>query len=238
MKAPTLNRLTAALSLSLLTAACGTDPDRTPATQGVADVINHVFYHAKWQQIPASPENHADAIVFQQSLFFADNASVVDRDGRRAIDQLLSEAEPDPNTVVNLTAGTGNNATYDRITLQRLEAVRLALADLGYEAVLGNAPRVPAPGAAANEVRLSVTKFMPILPNCEQPQPEQPDVPDFNGAFGCANANNLGVMVANPQDLVRGETLEPADGEALARSVQRYRVGEITPLVEEETASE
>ena len=85
---------------------------------------------------------------------------------------------------------------------------------------------------------MSLTKFMPILPDCDQPQPLSPDVPDFNQAFGCSNANNLGVMVANPRDLVEGRTLEPADGEANARSVQRYRLGEITPLVEEETSSQ
>ena len=237
MKVRQVNRLTAALSLVLLTAACGTDPDRTPATKAVADVLNHVFYHAKWRQIPASPENHAEAIVFQQSLFFADNSSVLSLDGRRAIDELLIEAEPEPGTVVNLTAGAGSNAAYDRVTLQRLEAVRLALADYGYEAILGDAPRVPSPGASANEVRLSITKYMPILPNCDQTEPELAATPDFEGAFGCSNANNLGVMVANPRDLTQGETLDPADGEAAASSIRRYRLGEITPLKEEDTQS-
>lgn len=238
MTAPKLKTLTAALSITLLTAACGTDPDRSPETQAVADVINHVFYHAKWQQIPASPENQAEAIVFQQGVFFSDGSGVLDQEGRQAIRELLEEANPDPGTVVSLTAGTGNNTRYDQVSLQRLEAVRIALADQGYEAVLGRAPSVPAPGLEANEVRLSLTKFMPILPDCSQPQPLQPDVPDFSGAFGCSNANNLGVMVANPRDLVEGRTLEPADGEANARSVQRYRLGEITPLAEEETSSQ
>jgi len=238
MTARKLNRLTTALSLALVTAACGTDPERTPETQAVADVINHVFYHAKWQQLPPTVENHAEAIVFQQGVFFNDRSGVLDREGRKAIDQLLNEADPDPGTVVSLTTGTGSSAGYDRVALQRLEAVRLALADRGYEAILGSAPSVPAPGIAGNEVRLSLTKFMPILPDCEQPQPMQPHRPDYAGAFGCTSAHNLGIMVANPEDLVRGQTLQPADGEATARSVERYRLGEITPLIVEETSTQ
>lgn len=238
MTALKLKRLTAALCLSLVTAACGTDPERSPEVRAVTDVVNHVFYHAKWQQIPASPENQAEAIVFQQGVFFNEGSGILDQEARRAIDELLSEAEPDPGTVVSLIAGAGSNTRYDRVTLQRLETVRLALADRGYEAILGNVPSVPAPAIERNEVRLSLTKFMPILPDCEQSQPLPPNVPDYDSAFGCATAHNLGVMVANPEDLVRVRTVEPADGEAAARSVERYRLGEITPLIVEDTSTQ
>ena len=155
-----------------------------------------------------------------------------------AIDRLIMEAAPDPGTTVVLTVGDGTATRYDRLSLQRLEGVRLALADRGYEAVLGQAPEVPAPPPGANEVRMSLTKFMPILPDCTQPQPVEPHPPAFDSAFGCSNAHNLGVMVANPADLERGRTLEPGDGEALSRSVQRYRVGEIEPLENEDTKSQ
>lgn len=233
-----LSKLTAVLSLSLLGAGCAGDPERTPEAQAVADVVNHVFYHAKWQQIPATPENQAESILFQQSVFFEDGSAVLRRGEEQAIDALLIEAEPDPGTIVTLHAGESRDPADDRLTLQRLEAVRMALADRGYQAVLGSAPRVPAPGTEGNEVRLSLTKYMAILPDCTQPQPLEPDLPAFDAAFGCSNANNLGVMVANPADLERGRTLEPGDGEALSRSVQRYRLGEIEPLIEEETKSE
>ncbi|WP_299391995.1 CpaD family pilus assembly lipoprotein [Pelagibius sp.] len=231
-------RLTTALALCLLATGCAGDPDRSPDAQAVADAINVVFHHAKWQQIPASPANQADAILFQQSVFFIGSSALLDEDAQQAIDALLWEAEPDPGTVVSLSAGSGDAPRYDRLTLQRLEAVRVALADRGYEAVLGDAPAVPAPGSQSNEVRMSLTKFMPILPDCDQPQPLEPDRPAFDTAFGCSNAHNLGVMVANPGDLERGRTLEPADGEFAAGSVRRYRLGEIEPLKAEDSKSQ
>ncbi len=233
-----LRTLTTALSLSLLTAACGTDPDRTPEAQAVADVVNHVFYHAKWKQVPTEPPHQAEAIVFQQSIFFADGSGALDREDGQAIDQLLKEAEPKPGTVISLSAGASDSLRYDQLTLQRLEATRLALADRGYEAVLGGAPDVPAPQVGSNEVRLSLTKWMPILPDCDLPQPLPPNRPDYDQRFGCFDTYNLGAMVAKPEDLVRGQTLEPGDGEAQARGIERYRLGEITPLIVEETSTQ
>ena len=57
--------------------------------------------------------------------------------------------------------------------------------------------------------------------------------------FGCANALNLQRMVANPDELVEGglgsDTVEtvPAVG-----AIQRYRRGEITPLINSSTTEE
>ena len=55
---------------------------------------------------------------------------------------------------------------------------------------------------------------------------------------GCVNETILGQMVANPADLRRGRTLGPADGEAAARAIERYRRGETTPLHEEATTGD
>ncbi len=51
--------------------------------------------------------------------------------------------------------------------------------------------------------------------------------------FGCATETNLGLMVANPRDLVRGRTLGPADGIHQAEGITRYREGALPELQEE-----
>jgi pilus assembly protein CpaD len=43
--------------------------------------------------------------------------------------------------------------------------------------------------------------------------------------MGCSNEINLGLMVADPNDLVRGRPLAPADAERSALAVQKYRTG-------------
>lgn len=55
------------------------------------------------------------------------------------------------------------------------------------------------------------------------------------GALGCANAHNLGLMIAEPADLVRGRAATAADGEAATLAIQRYRRGEIRAPVLQET---
>lgn len=51
--------------------------------------------------------------------------------------------------------------------------------------------------------------------------------------FGCATETNLGLMIANPRDLVRGRKLGPADGIHQAEGVVRYREAQLPELQEE-----
>jgi glycosyltransferase involved in cell wall biosynthesis len=53
--------------------------------------------------------------------------------------------------------------------------------------------------------------------------------------FGCATQTNLGLMVAEPRDLVRGRPLAPADGVREAEAIARYRAGDTTELKQEVT---
>ncbi|CCQ73551.1 CpaD family pilus assembly lipoprotein [Magnetospira sp. QH-2] len=81
-------------------------------------------------------------------------------------------------------------------------------------------------------VRIDVRRHLVTLPPC----------PDWTGApgnnldnqvmtnHGCASATNLGLMVADPRDLVAGRQMGPADGEYLASGIDRYRRGETKPL--------
>jgi len=56
---------------------------------------------------------------------------------------------------------------------------------------------------------------------------------NMHSNFGCATQTNLGLMIANPRDLVRGRDLDPADGMHQAEGIVRYREGEQPELQEE-----
>lgn len=229
-KKPT--KLTAVLGLFLATAACAGDPDRSPEAQAVADTVNLVFHRAKWQQVPATPENHAEVIVFEQRVAFAGESALLDPEASRAIDRLLAEAKPAPGSLIRLSVAGSENGTanYDRITLQRLESVRMALSNRGYESTLADSESARVAALEAGEVGLTVTRYMAVLPECDQPQPLEPNPPRHELGFGCANAYNLGAMVADPADFARGRTLDPADAERASLTVQRYRVDD--PLID------
>ena len=44
--------------------------------------------------------------------------------------------------------------------------------------------------------------------------------------LGCSTATNLGLMVADPRDLMRGRPIGPMDGEFAAKGVFDYRGAE------------
>ena len=53
-----------------------------------------------------------------------------------------------------------------------------------------------------------------------------PNESDMAG-FGCADAYNMGQMMARPRDAAVGRSPGPADGQVNADAVQRYREGRV-----------
>jgi len=80
------------------------------------------------------------------------------------------------------------------------------------------------PGERPNRALLTIGRYAVTLPPC--PNWSMPRPNDFTNAppsnFGCANATNLGLMVASPGDLVSSRQLAPADGKPEAAAVDRY----------------
>lgn len=124
---------------------------------------------------------------------------------------------------------TGILRPADRITIaaagpprladQRAAALSRAL--LAYGIVADTLPLGPAP---ANHAIIGVGRYTVTLPPC--PNWSSPPTAEYTNAhnsnWGCAAATNLGLMVANPADLVSGRTLAPADGQPAVNAVQRY----------------
>lgn len=83
----------------------------------------------------------------------------------------------------------------------------------------------------ANQAIVSVGRYAVTLPTC--PNWSQSLSYDFGNAFtsnyGCANATNLGLMVASPADLVSGRTLSPAEAQPAVNAVQRYMTDRVKP---------
>jgi pilus assembly protein CpaD len=234
------SKLTSLFCLALIIGGCAGDPERSPEAQAVADVVNVVFHHGKWRQVPATPESQTETIVFEQRVGFGSSTALLDRSGMSAIDRLIREADPAPGSLIRLSVAGSQDGTaaFDRMTLQRLESVRIALSNRGYESALADSAVARVAALQDDEVGLTVVKVMAILPDCNQPQPLAPDTPRFERGFGCSDAYNLGVMIADPADLARGRPLEPADAERASLSVLRYRIGEEEPIIKEGTQSQ
>ncbi len=104
---------------------------------------------------------------------------------------------------------------------------------------------LPAAGGSGHEswrgsrrVELVLERYLVTLPPC--PDWSRESGTDFanlpHSNFGCASQTNLGLMIAEPRDLVRGRTLAPADGVHQAEGIVRYRTGKVIELEEERTS--
>jgi pilus assembly protein CpaD len=124
---------------------------------------------------------------------------------------------------------TGVIRPADRVTittsgpprLAERRAAVLASALLAYGIV---ADTLPSEAALANHAKIEVGRYTVTLPPC--PNWSSPPSAEYTNAFrsnwGCAAATNLGLMIANPADLVSGRTLGQADAQPAVAAVQRY----------------
>jgi type IV pilus biogenesis protein CpaD/CtpE len=48
--------------------------------------------------------------------------------------------------------------------------------------------------------------------------------------WGCATYTNLAAQLAHPEDIVKPQTLGPADAAVAASAVRRYELGRVIPL--------
>jgi pilus assembly protein CpaD len=82
-------------------------------------------------------------------------------------------------------------------------------------------------------VRVIVGRNVAVPPACPDWRKPAGDGDPSNtpmSNLGCANMRNLGLMIADPGELIAGHPAGPGSGEPLAASVERYRTGKVTPL--------
>ncbi len=89
-------------------------------------------------------------------------------------------------------------------------------------------------GPSGQAVSVVVSRYVVTLPGCPDWTGERftyNNVPTSN--WGCADATNLGRMVARPEDLIHGRQPGAFDGEYGTISIQLYRKGETRALTQE-----
>jgi pilus assembly protein CpaD len=188
-----------------------------------------------WSPAESPKAIRVDWVRFDHAVAFDPRSNAMTPAARARLDEFLARVAPAYGD--QLLVGTGAapgaaGAAADR----RVAAVAAYLRDRGLAAAaLPRDPEVAWDGT----VRLAVGRYVATPPRCPDWTKPADDDPMNRVAsnWGCATATNLGLMVADPGDLVRGRTMGPADGEKGARGVKTYREGDkaapptITPLV-------
>jgi len=116
--------------------------------------------------------------------------------------------------------------------VQRLRAERVSqsLAEAGARWVSTSVE--PAMATGPNSVVIVRSEYLLGVNNCPTYSPATSANPNeaVMPGFGCANAYNLGQMLARPRDAAVGRSPGPADATVNAAAIARYREGKVKAL--------
>lgn len=179
-----------------------------------------------------NPKTNRIALVRHEHVVrFAGNATTLEPEEAARLSRFLADDRSQSSATIAVGPGVSGAIASARAT-----AVRQALASRGYRSV---DVLYVASADALNQVRVTTTAAVAITPRC--PDYSKPTEYNYSNTrhsnYGCADAHNLGVMVADPADLARGRDEGSEDGTAAVLGIQRYRAGKVTPLKDSDTGS-
>jgi pilus assembly protein CpaD len=182
----------------------------------------------QWQPIEAAKTNKVEFVRLDHSVRFAPGAATLAPAEARRLIAFVDDAEIAGGEEILLDA-----TATDGLSQKRHAAIRSLLSRRGIRAVAltTGVGRAGAHPGASDEVALQVERYVvtpPACPNWSKPPGGDP-TNTVGSNFGCATATNLGLMVAEPRDLLVGRKPGPADAEPALRAVQNYRSGK--PIV-------
>lgn len=199
MTRPSLFR--ACLALALMLAGC------TPST-------------SEWTPAEAPKAPRVDYVRLQHEAVFKAGSPDLATGEAGGLTSFLDQAGVTSEDHVYFEA-----ASDDRLSLARIGR----LTKLADQQGVGARTLPPVAGLARDHVLIVVERYVVTPPDC--PNWTSPaagyhgNQPGSN--FGCADATNFSLMVADPRDLVIGRTMDPARGDAAFAAVQRYRLGTV-----------
>lgn len=185
---------------------------------------------ATWKQQESFARPDVRRVDVQHVVPFASKSVEMTEVEREALSMFARKNNLQPGSHVAVAAPT-KTATQAARSRGRLASVRNELQRMGMSSSIVNAQSLSSSNTGDDVVVFAQT--VAVLP---------PDCPGYNSPItldyewrpatrlGCANAVNLGLMVANPSDLVQGRPIGPADGDQQTLSIQRYRTNTTWPL--------
>ncbi len=193
-----------------------TDPD---------DMIqSHSFFHHNWQEERPVVETQIEPITFVYLVAFQDGNSTLGPAETDRLVQFLRNIGVHDGARIEIDGPRGQGGFHESLTAARLAQTQTVLKEIG---LIGQIPEQPIASLRKPNggIAITVTRATAILPDCSPPRPERAPGPQFT--YSCSSTATLGMMVADPLDLERGRVLDPADGDALSQSIQRYRAGKV-----------
>ncbi len=184
---------------------------------------------------PAATPNDLQVrwVTHEHSISINSPSNLLTNRETRSLDRFLSEIDlrPSDRLFVDVGPQSGEVISDARIGVIN-DQLRHHIPGARAQAITGDK-------GGRGAVRLIVGRYVVLPPNC--PDFSRPTATNntnqMDSNFGCSTQRNLGLMLADPGDLLRGRTLGPGDGASLSRGIRAYREGKIIPPASPQTNS-
>jgi len=189
---------------------------------GLAAATGACVSSGSWHESNTEKRNEVELVRLTHMVQFEAGGATLSEAQARNLAHFLKDARVGYRDEIWIDAGDSPLAAERRRVLaRRLESRGLSVADapLAYGA---------APGA--NAARLVVGRYVVTPPEC--PDWRKPaDLRDYTNTpssnLGCATVTNLGLMVADPHDLIEGRDYGGPDTEQASTAVETFRKGNV-----------
>ena len=195
-----------------------------------------------FSNVPEARAPRADLVQYGHDVAFAAGEARLTNGQRQRLDSFLARLEAGYGDRFYVVAGRGRRGepkqAAARLAERRRQAVT-AFLELRKLRVLPLRIEFGIDAPVGEAVKVIVRRYVVTLPGCPD-WTGRPGISYDNATssnFGCATAVNFGLMVADPGDIVAGRHPGLLDGEFAARSIERYRKGETTPLKGDEAST-
>jgi pilus assembly protein CpaD len=195
---------------------------------------------------PALPQPRAVAVEYGHVVHFATDQATLAAGEALEIRSFLDALPRDRRLTARIVGHADQRASSahnQELSVRRAAAVAEVVRAAGYGSAAVTTVAVGESMAAASpqdgrglardrQVEILLRGEEIVLPGC----PDWSRDPGFDplnlplSNLGCANAVNLGLMVADPADLRFGYPTAPADGVREAEAITRYRSDKVRPL--------
>lgn len=172
---------------------------------------------AEWSDTQAPKTLRVDFIRLQHAAAFVPGSADLAEGEAEGLAAFLDQAEVTTDDHVYFEPSRG-----DKLAAARIGKLTREISPRGLGAMTLPAT---ATDTADDRMMIFVERYVVTPPDC--PNWTKPPFGDHSNTlpsnFGCADATNLGLMVADPRDLVVGRTLGPVQGNPAIYGYSRYR---------------
>lgn len=221
------SRLTRAAVLLSVSMLAGCHLVRTTQTDAMDAVQSHTFNHSNWSEKHRHMKNQVEEVTLVHTIDFAPGDSDLSEVELSELLMFLQESGVHDGARIEIDGPRDQGGYHDPLTAARMSAIEAELTGIGLRSQV---PARPITSLVKPEEAIAVTvsRAMVILPDCDSDELEIDMRP--RSVFTCATTAALGMMIADPLDLKRGQVLGPSDGAAATGSIQRYRAGKTKAL--------